>query len=471
MYSTFFGIELGKSALIAQQMALHTVGHNITNANTEGYSRQLTSLVTGDPLNIPDANRVQMPGQLGTGVKVDYVTRARDMMLETQIQQETSYESLLQSKVDYLEQVEYIINEPSDSSIGEALNQFWASWQELSVYPDDISVRNTLISNSEQMLHLMQTKDSNLHELQMQADSTYSSDIDEINSIARQIRDLNVKINQSIGVESSPNDLMDSRDKLLRDLAGLVNFQGHEMSNGLYSITIDGHTLVQDEEFIPINVISDPLNNNFSQAVWSDDGTVVGINDGELQSLVELRDTYIPVYRSALNDMAQGFINTINPLHAAGFALNAGAASGLDFFTGTDLSDIEVNAAIKADPTLVAAATNATAPGDGSNALAMAQLQNAYTMSGGTQTFGEYYQNFVAQVGLDSDDAQRNLETQNQLVGSFETLQESVSGVNLDEEMTDMIRYQEGYQAAIRVVTSMDEMIDTIINKMGLVGR
>ncbi len=471
MYSTFFGIELGKTALLAQQMALHTTAHNIANVNTPGYSRQLTSLVTNAPFNLPEANRVQMPGQMGTGVKVDFISRARDMMLERQIQQETSKQSVMDSKVSYLNQVESIINEPADSSIGDALDAFWASWQELSVYPDDVSVRNSLISKTQQLLHLMKNKDSNLQELQNQADTTYRSDVDQINALAGQIRDINIKINQSEGVDTEPNDLLDKRDALLRDLSKLVNFSGTEMENGLYAITINGHTLVQDEEFIPINVVNDPLNNNFAQAVWSDDSTAVGISSGALQGLVEIRDAHLPVYRGALDSIAQELINVINPLHSAGYALNAAAPSGLGFFTGTGLADIEVNAAIVADPTQIAAAVNPTAPGDGSNALAIAQLQNVDSMTGGTQSIGEFYQAFLSQIGLDSQDAQNNQDIQTKLVQSFENLQESQSGVNLDEEMTDMMRYQEGYQAAIRVVTSMDEMIDTVVNRMGVVGR
>jgi flagellar hook-associated protein 1 FlgK len=471
MYSTFFGIELGKTALVAQQMALHTTAHNIANVNTPGYSRQQTSLVTNYPFNLPEANRLQMPAQMGTGVKVDFISRARDMLLERQIQQETSRQSVLDGKVKYLNQVESIINEPADNSIGDALDAFWASWQDLSVYPDDISTRNAVISKSQQLLHLMKTKDADLEALQNQADTNYRSDVDQINDIASQIRDINIKINQSEGVDTQPNDLLDKRDKLLRDLSKLVNFSGNEMSNGLYAITINGHTLVQDEKFIPVNVVNDPLNNNFAQAVWSDDGSTVGVSSGDMQGLVEMRDVNLPVYRGALDSIAQGLINTVNPLQNAGYALNAAAPSGLDFFTGTGLADIDVNAAILADPTQIAAATNASAPGDGSNALAIAQLKDADTMAAGTQTIGEYYQAFLNQIGLDSADAQSNQDTQTKLVQSFENLQESTSGVNLDEEMTDMMKYQQGYQAAIRVVTSMDEMIDTVVNRMGVVGR
>lgn len=470
MYSTFFGVEMGKRALITQQLALHTTSHNIANANTPGYSRQISSMVSGQPFNVPETNRLELPGQLGTGVKLDFIGRARDMMLERQIQQETSTMQAMDTRVDYLDSVEFIINEPSESSIGEAMNRFWAGWQELSFYPEDVSVRNSLLTSAQQVVQLMQTKDTDLQNLQNQADSTFRTNVARINEIGAQLRDLNVKINQSFGVETEPNDLLDKRDALLRELSGLVDYQGTELNNGLYSITINGHTMVQDEQFVPINVINDPLNNNYATAVWSDDGSTVAFSDGELQGLVDMRDNNVPAYRAALNDLALGLMNAINPVHQAGFALNAAAPSGQDFFTGTGIADIAVNALLIATPTDLAAATNPNAPGDGSNALAIAQLKDANTMSGGTQTIGEFYQNLLAQIGLDGEDAKRSQGTQEELVDSFNKLQESESGVNLDEEMTDLIRYQDAYNAAARVVTTMDDMIDTIINRMGRVG-
>ncbi|MCD4813455.1 flagellar hook-associated protein FlgK [bacterium] len=471
MISTFFGIELGKRALLVQQMALSTVSHNIANAATPGYSRQLSSLTASMPLNLSASNRTLIPSQLGTGVDISTITRVRDMLLERQILEEKSDGSSYDTKIDYMAMVETVLQEPSDNALSTSMDAFWAAWQELSVYPEDVAVRNTLLAKAEQMLYTLQSNDNDLAQLQNQADNEYRTAVQNINTLAGRIRDLNVQINQTVGVESQPNDLKDQRDVLLRELSELVNFEGHEMSNGLYAISINGHMLVQDNTFNPIQVVNDPLNNNYAQAIWSDDGTAVAIDDGKLQGLMDMRDVYLPVYRTALDDIAQGFINTVNPIHVAGFALNAAAPSGQDFFTGTTIQDIAVNPILTADPTQIAAATNPSAPGDGSNALLIAQAQYSLTMAGGTQSLGEFYQQFVAQVGLDSQDTQMRQLTQASLVGSLINQQESNAGVNLDEEMTNMIRYQDAYQAATRVITAMDEMLDVLINRMGLVGR
>jgi flagellar hook-associated protein 1 FlgK len=240
------------------------------------------------------------------------------------------------------------------------------------------------------------------------------------------------------------------------------------MSNGLYDITIGGHTLVQDNTFVPLTVTDDPANNNYAAITWSDDGTAAQITDGKIQGLVDMRDSFIPAYRQSLNDLAMGVMNSVNTLQSTGYALNAAAPSGVNFFTGTGAGDMQVNAAIVADSTRIAAAQNASAPGDGSNALAMAQLQAAKTMSLGTMTFGDFYDSFVARVGLDSQNSTNTNNTQKALVDSLTTQRNSVSSVNLDEEMTNMIKYQDGYQAAARVITTMDSMLDTVINHMGV---
>jgi flagellar hook-associated protein 1 len=271
-----------------------------------------------------------------------------------------------------------------------------------------------------------------------------------------------------VGVETEPNDLKDSRDKLLGDLAKLTDFQGVQMHDGLYAVTINGHTLVQDETFVPLVVSNDPLNSGYAQITWSDDNSLAVMSEGEIAGLKITRDTEAAGYRQSLDQLAQGLINAINPVHAAGYALNTGTPSGEVFFTGTTIQDIDINPILIADPSQLAAASNPNAPGDGSNALALAQLQNALTMSGNTMTFGTYYQGLVAQVGLDSQHNQVSLNTQTQLLSNMDQQRESISGVSLDEETTNMMKFQDGYNAAIRVISVMDSMLDTLINKMGV---
>jgi flagellar hook-associated protein 1 FlgK len=466
MESTFFGLEIGRRALITEQTALETTAHNIANANTPGYSRQIVSLAATSPLLVSE-NRAEIPAQLGTGVELEAVTRARDMLLESQIQQETATQARTDTTVSDFSQVEGIINEPSSEALGNALSNFWAGWQDLSSHPDDMATRNSLVSNAQQLTQMFNTTDANLAALQQTEDTSVRTQVDQINQIASQIRDVNVQINEAQGVATTPNDLYDKRDALLEQLSQLTNFDGHQMSNGLYDITIGGHTLVQDNTFVPLTVTNDPANNNYAVITWSDDGTSASITSGKIQGLVDMRDKYIPSYRTALNNLATGIMNNVNALQSTGYALNAAAPSGINFFTGTGAGDMAVNAALVADSTQVAAAQSASAPGDGSNALAMAQLQNSQTMSAGTQTFGDFYDSFVAQIGADSQANTNTNNTQKTLLDTMTTQRDSVSSVSIDEEMTNMIQYEKGYQAAAKIINTMDTMLDTVINHMG----
>lgn len=470
MYSTFSGLELGKRALLAEQLTLHTTAHNIANANTTGYSRQRSHLVATTPFDLPEANRTIMPGQLGSGVKVDFVDRARNLFLDKQIRQETSTGAAVDTKVEYLNQVEALVNEPNTNTLNDTLNQFWSAWQELSVQPEDLAVRQSVVARGQQVAVQMQTLDSDLSDIQRQADQEVRTTVDQINELAQKIRDLNVEINKSIGVNAEPNDLMDQRDELSRQLSELGDFKTQKLGNGLYSVTLYGHTLVQDNVYVPMTVTQDPANNNYLQATWSDDGSAAVFSDGKMAGLQEVRDSLVPAYRSALDQMAQTIMNAVNPLQAAGYANNAAAPSGEAFFLGTGVKDWTINPILLADPNQVAAATAAGSPGDGSNALALAQLKDAKLMAAGTQTVGEYYQSLVAQIGLDSQTNQNQQTVQTQLMKNLTDQQQSISGVNLDEEATDMMKYQEAYNAAIRMTTVMDSALDTLINKMGIVG-
>jgi flagellar hook-associated protein 1 len=467
MYSTFFGIELGKSALLAQELAMSTTGHNIANVNTPGYSRQRANLAAALPLNLPDANRACLPGQIGSGVEVSFMSRARDMLLEGKIQEETSTLGTADAMQQYFSRIEDVLQEPSDSSLGSAMDAFFAAWHDVSANPEDMAVRATLVSAGQRLTYLLNTKDAALAGQQQQADVQIRTAAAQINALGAQIRDVNVRINQSLGVETQPNDLMDVRDDLLAQLSKLAGVQTHVQPNGLAEVTIGGHTLVQDSVFVPVTVTNDPLNGGFALLTWSDDASAVNISDGEIAGLTAIRDVNIPVYRQALDTLATGLMGAINPVHAAGYAYNAAAPSGLNFFTGTNAGDIAINPILIGAPDQLAVASNPTAPGDGSNALAIAQLQQSLSMAAGTQTFGTFYQTLVAQVGLDSQHNESTQTAQTKLLESFTQQQQSVAGVNLDEEMTNLIKYQDGYQAATRVISMMDTMLDTLINRMG----
>ena len=245
MESTFAGIELGKRGLVTHQAALNTTGHNVSNAETDGYSRQMVTLKVFDPLYIPGLTRELTPGQIGQGVQVEKILRARDMLLEDRILGETNGLSYWRSMSDWTRQVELIHNEPTDKSIMNALDKFWASWQELANNPEEIGAREAVKEYGTALTNHINHNFIALKALRDNIEETVRVKVEEINSIARQVAHLNEEILRSESVGDNPNDLWDKRDLLVEKLAGLANIQVGRSDRDEFMIYIEGKHLVQ----------------------------------------------------------------------------------------------------------------------------------------------------------------------------------------------------------------------------------
>jgi flagellar hook-associated protein 1 FlgK len=198
---------------------------------------------------------------------------------------------------------------------------------------------------------------------------------------------------------------------------------------------------------------------------WASDGSAATISSGEIGGLLDQRDNDLPTRLNDLNTLIGQIITDVNTAHQAGYALD-GVTTGTSFFTGTDATNLAVDPAVTANLDLVAAAATPAAPGDGDNALTIADLQSGLSMSAGTQTYGDFYNSMVTSLGVDAKNTQSLAAAQQSTVDHLDQLQQSVSGVNLDEEMVNLTQYQRGYEAAARVVSSINEMLDALINKM-----
>ena len=445
MLSTFFGLEIARRALAAQQAATDVTGHNIANADTPGYTRQRADLAASDPYTVPSLGTPVTAGQLGTGVTVQEVERVRDNFLDGQLRTEMSGLGRYQAQNDALSEVETIFNEPSDTGLNNMLNTFFNDWQELSKNAESIPIRTSLVQDAvtltDQFNHLytqLETVKGNLNDLQQ-------IDVGDINSKAQQIADLNVQIQNLITAGEQPNDLLDRRDALLDDLSKLADLTVKDSGGGAIQVSV-GSTLLVDGT--TANTISD----------------VTGINSGALKGISDAL-TMVSNYEAKLNSLAANIISSVNGAHQAGYDLNGN--QGGDFFTGTGASDIAVNADIVSDVSKVAAAGAAGAPGDGTNAQKIADLQNA-TIDGLSQaTFNSYYQSLISGLGVDAQQSQQMVTNQQALVDQLNNRKQSISGVSLDEETTNLMQYQHGYEAAARLVTVLDDMLDTLINRMG----
>jgi len=460
-------INIIGSALSAQQQAMSVTAQNVANVNTQGYRRQEVTFGSVAPSADASLNLANGVPILGDGVTVSSVQRAQTSFLDRQILTGNQQYSYSDSMNQQLQQVEAAVNEPSDSGISSAMSDFWNAWSTLSTTPDSLAARNTVVQTGQTLADKIQSLYSTIGQVQSQCSQAIASDADQVNQMASQIADLNSQITKQVAAGQQPNDLMDQRDLLVEKVSKLLNVQVNQADNSGITLSVNGHCLVQGSISEQIGANTDGA--GITTLVWSDDNKPVQVSGGEIGGLIQTRDTVLQGYKSTLNTFAQQLTTSVNTAHALGQDANGNPAG--DFFTaGSDASNISVDSSIVASPALVAAANKNSAAGDNSVASAIAGLQNNSIPALGNQTLGAVYGQFTAQVGTDVSTSATNAQQSNLSLQQLTTQRDSISGVSLDEEMTNMTKFQQAYNAATRVFTVIDSMMNTIVNEMGVIG-
>lgn len=623
MGSTFSGIELGKRSIMAHTDAISTAGHNISNANTEGYSRQRVQLKEFDPLYRPDLERPERAGMIGQGIDVQSITRIRDEMLDQRITAQQNQESYWDTRSKYYTMIEQIYNEPDEVSVRSNMDKFWESWQELSINPESQAARQAVVTRGESLSDSIKSKWENLMGVGSLINSDIDSTVKQINSYANQIAAVNSEIVRSRGVGDNPNDLLDRRDLLVDKLSKLANITTDRRDPDEFMVHLDGKVLVQGGVARNFDLVSLTDNNGYEKLVWADTREDASVSGGTLGALIELRDVDVRNEIQSLNTMTMNFSDLVNDVHRNAYGANN--VTGLDFFTqhsfvenvngnfdrngdgvldhsyifrftgtttlnpqeqigfegvmtfsgpsgnvqvpyhptdtvetvinrindsngevkayldrnnnlvlkGTTAQNvenpdfvirhvedsgffltgysgilaasgadgaydfaradavdslagaqfavspvlnpagyIEVNGVIKNDVKSVAAAfrddSGNVNAGDGRAAVEIASIRNTKVMIGHERTLDDYFADSVTNVGLKGEQAENNLKSHMAIMNDLRTMRDSISGVNIDEELSDIIKFQHGYNAAAKFVTIWDSLIDTVINKLGV---
>lgn len=486
MSSSFFGLNIAQRALNAQNLAMLTVGHNIANANTEGFSRQRVTISASQPYPYPSRTSGWGLGQIGTGADAQIIERVKDEYLDRQVRVQTGISGKWNVLKDALEQIETIYNEPSETGFTSVFNAFWDSWQELSVNPESVSVRALVRERAANLTTAFKTTASQLEDYQASLNEEIKIKVGDVNSYATQIADLNSQIANVTAMGEQPNDLLDKRDLLLDKLSDLINFNVATGPNNQVNVFLAGRALVRENRSYSIVTTAEQTPTSLNKTTklvslkWGEDLSDVAFFEGKLKGLFEARDDTVVDYYSRLDDIAEELYNNVNQQHQSGFDLY-GAAGGQYFTVPPPASmisyahDIAVSSGILSDSnTIAAASAAANAPGDGSNALAIALLRRITThlgspLDGGT--YEDYFNGTIARLGAESQEAIRMSSNQELLLGQLKQHQESVSGVSIDEEMANMVKFQHAYEAAARFMTAYDELLDRLINGVGIVGR
>ncbi|MGM0471737.1 MAG: flagellar hook-associated protein FlgK [Bacillota bacterium] len=323
MSSTFGSIELGKKALQVQKKSLDVTGHNISNANTEGFHRQEAVQTADDPLTIYQGTEA---GQIGTGVRIDEIRRLKDDFIADQIREETSAQGKWEVKNQALEQLELIFNEPSDKSLDNSMDQFWSSLQELNNNPNDESVRATVRERALSLTDTFNHLDDQLRDYRTSLNDELKTKVDDVNSYSQRIADLNNQIRRVESMDQNANDLEDKRDLLIDKLSKIADVSTSQSTNGAINVNLKGQSLVEQDSAKKIKAVEDKASDpNFERTVevrWERNDHEVDFSDGEMQGLLEARDEEIPKYVEQLNKMADTLKTEFNAQHQQGYGLS-----------------------------------------------------------------------------------------------------------------------------------------------------
>lgn len=455
MPGTFFGIEIGQRGLQAAQIGQDTVGHNIANASTPGYSDQRVNLVASDPYTNPDAADTVHTGMLGSGVQAASITRAQDQFLNVQVWNGTSALSNQTTQRDALAQVQGAFGEPSTTGLSSAMSKFFGSMNDLVSNPEDLGIRTTVVQSGNAMAQTFANIQGQLTGINQQLSNKTTADMSALNSYGQQIAALNVTIRQSVAQGLQPNDLLDRRDALVADISGLANATVLSKSDGTINVSIGTTDLVTGTDSYTL-----------TQPALVARGDLQG---GELGGIISAQ-TDVSGYQTSLDTLASQTITQINNIHKGGAGLDG--TTNLNFFTGTTAATMAVNPQLVANPQQVAAAAlpppgQPVPPGDATNAIAMAALENQKISGTGTaldgSTLSSFYTAMVADSGAKGQAATTSADSATASLNQLTQQKNTVTGVSTDNEMIDMMRYQRAYQASAKVVQTMDSMIGTLI--------
>lgn len=521
MRSTFSGLNTMVRGIYAQQISMDTLGHNITNAGTQGYSRQLVNLTTMRPQTVPG---VFGDLRVGTGVDIDSVTRARDTFADKQFWKENASLKNAESQQYTLSKLESVFQEPTETGLQTVMSKFYNGWHTLSTNAGEYSNRVVVRDSGKELVNAFSHIKTQMFDLINDNNTQVALKTDTINQITSELLSLNKQIvTLECGMNGNANDLRDRRDLLVDQLSEEMKVNVTELSDGSYSITCGGTTIVDGNGRLELAVQTTTDSNYqvpINRIVEKTTGIAIDIRDGAIRGVYDSVET-IKDYLDQMATMTAFLLKDFNDVHKAGHGLND--ETGINFFdgqgievngvmlhdysslqydtskgkwmiddgTGTmvEIKHVDLLNALKVNSEFdktggtdkIAAKTKPKTPivpGDdqevasGDNAALLADLlQVTSSATLGNKTLTGYYSGMIGALGISAQEAGRNVTNQETILAQIDGWRQSVAGVNWDEELSNMIKFNKGYSACSRCLTTMDEMLDKLINSTGLVGR
>jgi flagellar hook-associated protein 1 FlgK len=462
-------MQTGRSGMVASKTAIATTGHNISNANTEGYTRQRTIQET-NPAHGYGVNVI------GSGTQVRRTERINDEYLEKQIRNSDRELAHAEEKDLALRQAEDIFNEMNGDGINRLMSRFFNEFRKLANEPNNEAVRQSVREASQALVNDFKRLRKEVQEVQEHMDSRIDGYVREINALAATVKDLNFQIAKQEAIHGPANDLQDRRDNALRKLATFLDLSMIKDGKGNVNVDIKGMgPLVTGQTVETFSVDRTPADDQGKQEGALDVNTTALpsgpithlVKGGKLGALLEVRDQTLSTVLERLDQLAYGVGTAVNSIHRQGF--DRYGNQGVDFFKVPLSAEraaefLDLSDAVKSNISHIATAAQVDAPGDNRIAIAISGLQGERLMSDGNATVDDFYNSIISDIGVVTNRNRSTMNQQKDIRTQLGKLRDQISGVSIDEETANLMQFQHAFEASARVISVADEMMKTVLD-------
>lgn len=441
--------SIAKSSLFAHQQALAVTSANLANANNPAYSRQVALFGTLAP-----DHRASF--SFGTGVAVQDVMRIRNNVTDIQIRANNQGYYDAEKKTVVLRQIESLFSEP-DYGLSNLMTKFFNSWDELALDPQSLELRTSVVQSAQMMAEKISTIHQGISQTRLDNRAEASDITNRINGILKQLNTVNKQIYEGAVVGSSVNDLVDTRDAMLEELSQYANINVSIDENQVANVSIGGVFAVDGLHYQQFEIKEN--NGKLSLTTTGNEATAT-LSGGSLNALLKLHNNELPQQLATLDQLAISLMENVNSIHSQGFSITDPPLTGIDFFTEYKNGKLEINEDILDDPYYIAISEDGMS-GDNAIAIRLAELKNDEVLNG--KTLSNNYSDFISKIANDINLQEQNVESYSLVLTQLQQTKLAYSGVSTDEEMMNVMKYQRSYDAAAKLITVADELMQTLL--------
>ena len=463
MSTLFYGLNIASNALKTQSAVLNVTAHNISNAETPGYSRQTVAVESGAGATSSIGITATSAITIGNGTFANEVTRSRSKLYDDLYRTQNQELAYYDKTEDLINQVELYFDEPSERGFSQVVNDFFNGWQEVSNDPQNTAARQSLISYGEELVDRLHRLYDQLDTLRKEIDEEVATMPEYINEITTEIAELNGNIRSSENQGLEANDLRDKRDYLVDQLSEYANVKAFEQSDGSYTIIIGSQVVVDREDHAELQAVGsvDEDAGNIRTAILTEEELEILPEKGRLGALIEFRDETIDAIIDDLDTFTEALVTSVNYQHNYGYGLDG--STELNFFDPNYTKSFNIALSSDVEDVNKIAVSGDSTYGDNSNALKINAIKNLDVIQN-QYTLSEYYNALVSDIGILGMSAQSGRTNEELLVSQIDNAREEIKGVSTDSELIQMITSQRIYQGASRIITVIDELLEQVVN-------